>query len=402
MTTFTYKAKKNTAETVSGEISANSQDEAIDLINQLGLLPVSVKPSTAAISSSKGVKPKRISGKQLFVFFNQIAKLLKSGISLIRALIIVAEQTQNTYLKSIITQISSGIKNGRSFSDCLADFPNVFSMLFVTMVQAGEESGNLEKMLLEIAIYQKKQDELFGKVKNAMVYPLFMFGVGIVTVYFILTFVLPKMSGLFENAGENLPLPTEILLYISAFLSKGWIFILIGGLCLFVASKRWSQTVPGQLSFSRISLSFPFFGDLILKTELTRFSRTLQMLLKSGVGITQALKVATPVLKNIILKAEFEICRKDLMAGGSLGNSLQKSKNIPLLMGHLISVGEESGSLNDVLIDISEGFEQETNEKIKMMTTLIEPIMILIIGSVIGFIVFAMLLPIFQMDVMSQ
>ncbi len=402
MTTFTYKAKKNTAETVSGEISANSQDEAIDLINQLGLLPVSVKPLVSVSSPRQNAKPKRISGKQLYRFFKQTSKLLKSGISLVRALVIIAEQTQNTYLKSIIIQISSGIKNGRSFSDCLSDFPSAFSTLAVTMVQAGEESGNLEKMLLEIATYQQKQDELFGKVKNAMVYPLFMFGVGIVTVYFILTFVLPKMSGLFENAGESLPLPTEILLYTSAFLVKGWIFILIGGICFFVVFKRWSQSAFGQLSLSRMSLRFPFFGDLLLKAELTRFSRTLQMLLKSGVGITQALKVATPVLNNIILKTEFDLCRKELMAGGSLGDSLRKSKNIPILMGHLISVGEESGNLNDVLIDLSDGFEQEADEKIKMMTTLIEPIMILLIGSVIGFIVFAMLLPIFQMDVMSQ
>lgn len=401
MTTFVYRAKKNTAETVTGHITAQNQDEAIDLINQLGLLPVSVEEQKTREGLSDGGIVRRIRVKDLYFFSRQLANLLKSGVTLLRALKIMGEQSQNLYLQKIITVVESGVKNGRTFSDCLAQHPRVFSPLYITMVKAGEESGNLQEMLLSIANYQRKQVEILSKVRSALAYPLFMAGAGVATILFIFMFVLPRMSGLFENIG-SLPLPTAILLNLSHGFQKAWYLIIFLFLLIVFFSQKWLKTTNGRSAMSRFILRMPAIGEIILRMELARFCRTLVLLLKSGVNITKALEISIPLLSNDLIKEDLSQCKEDLLAGGSLGVSLQESRQIPQMMGHLIAVGEESGSLNEVLSEIAEEYEQDTDEKIKTMTSLFEPMMILAVGLIVGFLVFAMLLPIFQMDVLSK
>ena len=404
MATYVYKAKKDTAETVTGQIQANSQEEAVDLINQLGFLPVSVVPAeeVASSQSSSSRFPRRIKTKELYVFSRQLANLLRSGVSILRSLNIISEQTENKYFRSVILQIAQEVKNGKSFSNSLRVYPKIFSSLYVTLVHAGEESGRLQEMLLNIAIYQKKQAEIISKVRTAMAYPILMAVVGVITVYFVLTFVLPKMAGLFDSIGEALPLPTVILMKVSGILSQWWLPVLLGLGGLFVLLRLWALSASGRAALSKIVLHLPLFGHVILRTELSRFSRTLVLLLEGGVSIVKALDISIPILSNDIIKAHLTRCKTTLTAGGSFGESMRKSNEIPAMMGHLISVGEESGNLAEVLAEIADTYEQETNEQIKVMTTLLEPLMILVIGLVIGFIVFAMLLPIFQVDVLSR
>jgi len=403
MTTYIYKAKKSTAETVTGKISAHSQDEAIDLINQLGFSPVSVVEESereGAKSIDVG-KPRKIKIKELHVFSRQLANLLKSGVSLLRALGIIEEQTQNPYFKKVISQVAWDIKNGKSFSDSLAVYPHIFSSLFITMVNAGEESGNLYAMLVNISTYQRRQEEILSKVRTALAYPGLMAVMGVASVYFILTFVLPKMTSLFDSIGDAMPLPTVILLNVSEVLSKGGVWIIIGVLGIAYSISRWSQSKKGRVVMSRFLLSLPLFGEVILKTELARFCRTLVLLSKSGVSILKSLQISIPILSNELIKGHLMRCKDDLEGGGSFGESIKNSKEIPSMMGHLIAVGEESGNLEGVLEEIADSYEQETDETIKIMTTLLEPIMILVVGLVIGFIVFAMLLPIFQVDILA-
>ncbi len=402
-TTYVYKAKKNASETVTGKINARSEDEAIDLINQLGFLPVSIVPEAVTEKEQKAASTvKKIKIKELYIFSRQLANLLKSGLPLLRALGIIGKQTSHPYFKTVISTITDEVKNGKSFSASLEMFPHVFSSLFTTMVKAGEESGNLQQMLVNVSLHQKQQDEILTKVRHALAYPMLMGVVGVGTIYFILTFVLPKLSGLFSSLGESLPLPTIILLNVSTILSEGWIWFLIVGCAAVFFFKRWVQSESGRWAMSRFSLKIPLFGELMLKAELGRFTRTLVLLHKGGVSLINALQITIPILKNEVIKAQLIKCNEDLTSGGSFGESIQQFKEIPLMMGHLITVGEESGNLDEVLEDISETYEQEINEMIKVMTTLIEPIMILAIGAVIGLIVFAMLLPIFQIDILSQ
>ena len=397
MPTFAYKAKKSSAETVSGEISAQTKDEAIDLITQLGFLPVTVEAQTIQLA-----KPRKIKSKELYLFSRQLANLLKSGVPLLRALKIIGEQTRDLYFRQIIVLMADQVKNGCSFSEALNGHPQIFSPLYVTMVHAGEESGNLYEVLTSLSSYQQRQEEIRSKVQTALAYPCFMGAVGGLTVLFILIFVLPRMANLFSSLGSQLPLPTVILLSVSKMLSKGWIVLILIAVGIVLGFRRFRRSVRGQILMSQMLLHAPLFGELILKSELSRFTRTLAMLLKSGVSIVRGLQIAIPVVENDLLKSQLMRCKDSLIAGRTLTEGLRQATDMPSMMIHLLGVGEESGNLIEVLQEITDTYEQESNEKIRMLTTLIEPTMILGVGLIIGFMVFAMLLPIFQIDVLAK
>lgn len=401
MTTYVYKAKKPSAETVTGEIFASSQDEAIDLISNLGLVPVAVEPQ-AEKKKQISFASKRVRGKDIYLFSRQLSNLLKSGVGLLRSLTIIEEQTQNQNFKKVISKLIYSIKQGRSFSDALSDYPQVFAPIFITMIHAGEESGRLQEMLVNVSGYQQKQEELISRVRTALAYPALMMVVGIGTVYFILTFTLPKMMGLFENMNKQLPLPTKMLLGLSQFLRSEWMWILLALVLIGFGIQRFRQSPKGKMFFSRMVLKMPVYGPFLLKAQLARFSRTVVLLLKSGVSITKSLEVSIPLISNKIVRDELEQCKNNLIAGETFASGLRSSVHIPPMMSHLVSIGEESGSLTDVLAELANGFEQETEEQIKIFTTLFEPLMILFIGSIIGFIVFAMLLPVFQFDALAR
>ncbi len=402
MTTYEYVAKKDTAETVRGKINAQNEEEAINLINQLGFLPVSVVPEGKEEAAKAKYSSKKIRSKELYVFSRQLANLLKSGVSIIKALGLLSDQTDNAYFRSIIQDLEWNVKNGKSFSECLQAHPTIFSPLYVTLIQAGEESGNIQEMLLAVAEYKKRQDEILSRVRTALAYPILMAVLGAGTVYFVLTFVLPKMSGLFDSIGDKLPWPTQMLLDLSGFLSQYWYLFVVAVIAVALGLRHWRQLQSGHGALSGFLLKLPLFGDVILKTELARFGRTLVLLHRSGVPFLRALEISIPILSNDLIKKDLMICKEDLTSGGSFGQGIQKSGRIPSIMGHLISIGEESGNLDEVLEEIAETYEAESNETIKVMTTLLEPLMILSVGLVVGFIVFAMLLPIFQIDILAQ
>lgn len=400
MKTFVYKAKKKDAATVTGQIKAKDEDHAIDLIHQLGLTPVSLDMEETDVSSKEDTRFQNIKAKDLFIFTKQLANLLKSGVSILKALAIIEDQFQNTYFKKIIADISTSVKNGKSLSSTLEQYPDIFSILYIAMVKAGEESSNLDVMLRNVAIYQKKQAEIRSKIKNALLYPVFMALVGVATIYFILTYVLPKMSTLFSNI-EKLPRATTLLLSVSNFLSHNllWSILIIASIGLLFIN--WRKSAGGKVILSNFVINFPILGRLIQETELARFCRTLVLLLNSGVSIIKSLDIAIPILSNEVIKKELMVCKEALIAGGSFGQSLKDSKKIPSMMGHMITVGEETGNLHEVLSEIADSYESENDEMVKSFTTLLEPVMIVCVGAVIGFIVFAMLMPIFQMDVLS-
>lgn len=403
MPIFVYKAKKNSSDTVTGEISAQSEDEAIELLNQLGLLPVTIEMQTALqVSSTFHKKIKTVKLKERYLFSRQLANLLKSGLSLVRALAIVEEQTSNILLRQIIGQLIVDIKNGKSFSEALVSFERIFSPLYIIMVRAGEEGSNLQEMLLNIATYQKKQEDFWRRIRTALAYPIFMAIVGFLTVWYILTFVLPKMGGLFINLGNDLPVPTTVLLAVSGLMQNWWpvIFVVLGVIVL--AVRGFVRSTKGQRSCSRFELKIPVVGGMLLKADMARFSRTLILLSSSGLQLTKALPIAIPVLRNMVIRERLLECHEHLTTGGSFGQKMRQMTEFPSVIGHLFAIGEESGNLVEVMHEMADIFEQETDEAIKMATTLFEPLMILLVGGMIGGIVFAMLLPIFQMDMLMM
>ena len=402
MPAYVYKAKKESAETVMGKVDAENQDEAIELIHGLGLLPISVEESTSDGRLVREIKHTKVKSKETYIFSRQMASLTKSGVPLLQALEVISRQTKNKTFARTIEDIMFGVRNGRALSACMGDYPQIFSILYVSMVRAGEESGNLREMLVRMAEHQKKQEEMISKVRSATAYPAFMLLIGISTVVFILTFVMPKISVMFKDLGQSLPWPTQVVLNISSVIRTTGVWGFCAVLFLGVLINRWVQTQRGRVAVSRAVLVIPFIRTFFLRMDLARFCRTLSLLLQSGLPILRAIEVAVPTLDNSFVKRDILLCVQGLTAGDSLGTCLKRSRIIPDMVSQLIAVGEESGSLVESLTDVAESYEQEINESTKVMTTHLEPIMILSIGVVVGFIVFAMLLPIFQMDLMAR
>ncbi|MFH1360031.1 MAG: type II secretion system F family protein [Candidatus Omnitrophota bacterium] len=402
MPTYRYKAKKGATETVAGTLEARHQEEAIDIVHRLGLIPISVEECSKTSARKSFGRPQRVRPREIYLFSRQLANLLKAGIPLLRALSLLANQTHNVYFQGVIQSVVSRVKDGENFSQCLAIYPNIFSGLYIAMIRAGEEGGNLREMLLRISEYLQKQEEISGKVRAAIAYPAFMAIVGCATVIFILTFVMPRLTNIFASMQQQLPLATQILINLSNLIRRGWPVISVVLIVGLVSVSRWAKSKSGRVLLSRLKLRLPLLGDIISKSEIVRFSRTLELLIKSGVPLVRALTISIPTLNNGFIQEGLLPCREDLEKGLSLGESLRKTDLFPVLVCDMIKIGEESGSLEESLGDVADSYEQEANEKIRTVTALLEPVMILIVGSVVGFMVIAMLLPIFQMDILAQ
>ena len=415
-----YRAKKKTGETVEGKIEAASKDEAIEKLSLAGYLPVSideavqaVNPSAPKVNSEVGhpVESKtqvalpaggRIKSRQITVFSRQLASLLKSGVPILSAINIIFEQTENLYLKSVLKNICSAVKDGSTFSAALSNYPRAFSSLYVALVRSGEESGTLPAALLRIADYRAKQEEMLSRIRMSLAYPALMAVVGAGTIVFMLTFVMPRLTGIFANLGERLPIPTRILISLSQGLRHWWFPIVLVIVAIVFFIRKQIKTEAGKLAYSLFCLHLPVFGKLILKAELARFSRTLELLLKNGISILRAIDVAIPVLENEVIKKQLRQSYKELEQGGFFGKSLKDSKIFPSFMSNLISIGEESGRLDEALAEIADSYEHDTDEAMKVTSSLIEPLMILFMGLIVGFMVVAMLLPIFEINVIAK
>ncbi len=406
MPRFYYRAKKGPSEIVDGTIEASNKDEAVEKINSLGYLPISVEDEASRKTAGKQeaspavsfLRGGRIRSKDVTVFSRQLASLTKSGVPILRSLNIIAEQAESPAFRDVLAKISSDVKEGKSFSQSLESWGSVFSPFYVAMVRSGENSGTLQESLLRIASYRSKQEEMLSKVRTAMAYPILMALVGVGAVVFMFTFVMPKLVGIFASMGQELPVATKIVIAISVFLRQKW-FYLVGALAvLYIAFVKSSRIKAGKRAMSALALHIPVFNRFYLYNEFSRFARTLEILIKSGIPILRAIDVSIPILSNEIIKQELKRSALELEQGAAFGKSLKKSKVFPSFMISLITVGEESGKLDEALSEIAEVYERDCDEAIKVMTSLLEPMMILVMGLIVGFIVMAMLLPIFEIN----
>lgn len=412
MPTFKYRAKESSGTTVEGLIEAQSDEEAIDKINSLGYLPMKIEqtlskgvkseaPST--LVSTSGRSSAKIRNRDITSFSQQMASLLRAGVPLLRALLIIAEPSENNHFKNLLHSIHSQINQGATFSSALAKYPKLFPPLYLALISAGESSGNLDQVLVKITAHRQKQEEILSKIRSALTYPILMALTGIGTIVFMLTFVMPRLLGIFSNLGGDLPLPTQILIQFSNALRQAWVWGFVGVVAIAFLILSRSKTTKAQKRFlSLIKLKTPLIGSFTLKSEIAQFSRTLELLLKSGIPIIKAIELASPVVSNDILKNEFVRCLQDLKEGASLGKSLKKGKWFPSFMTNLILIGEESGKLDEGLVEVAAFYERETDEALRGLTTLLEPLMILVMGLIVGFIVIAMLLPMFELNMMVK
>ena len=405
MAQFAYEAKKSPQDVIKGVLIADNKAAAVQKIAQMGYFLISLNEQGSSAQGVQTAGPAvfgRVALKDISNFTRQLSDLLESGITIVKTLDILYKQTPNKKLKSVIMDIRDFCVGGSPLSDALARHPKIFSNLYVSMVRSGETGGALEKILRRLSEFNEKQLEIQTKVRTAMAYPILMSVVGLATVAILMTFVIPKMMVMFSDLGQALPLPTQILLTISMIVRNYWWVLAIA---LFFAGTFLTKvyaTPEGRLSIDDMKLKVPIFGDLEMKVEIARFARTLATLLENGVPILEALNVTSETIDNAVIKKEVEGAYDAVREGSSLANGFFDSKVIPSSVVNMISIGEEAGHLERSLFKVAQSYDRESDEVIKIMMSLLEPILILTLGIVVGFIVISMLLPIFEINFMMQ
>lgn len=399
MPTFIYSAKSEPGKTVQGSVEASTRQEAIAKLVTLGYFPLSVDPEKIVAGRHIFFAFKRaISAKEIAFLTRQMATLLESGVNVFSSLQILLGQTSNKALEAVLQEIMKSIKDGKPLSESFHMFPQYFSPFYTALLHAGEVGGNLDKTLGRLAGFLEREEDVRGSMRAALVYPFFILLVSIATIAVLLGVVIPRLSSLFEDMGQLLPLPTKLLLGFSRHAaSSGWIYGLALGLAL-LSLKRFFSTERGRHCRDTWQLKLPGLGPMILKSELSRLLRTLSLLLGSGIPIVSALNVSMETVQNRLLQAALRKIRDDIAGGLSFSKALKASSFFPGLVVNIVAVGEEAGTLEKVLSRIAEEYERDADAALKTFVHLLEPCVILVMGLLVGFIVLSMLLPIFQIN----
>ncbi len=398
MPVFIYKARDSTGRAVQGKMEAPNKTELIDKLHKMGYMPTKVSETKSGMEIVTILdKLKRIKSGDMLMFYVQFSNMINSGITILMSLSTLARQIENKVLRETVGEVARQIEGGSTFSEALAFHPRIFSRLFVNMVKAGEASGNLDAVLMRYAVFFEHQEDIKEKVKGALFYPVILLTFGIIVMLFIVTFVIPQFAQIYMKAGVRLPIPTLIVYKIGLFIKGFWylIFMLVVAIVLLI--KLYSGTDKGSLFIDTMKLRLPIVGDLYRKVAISRFTRTLGTLLGSGVPILQSLDITKEVAGNRILAQIIADTRRYVEKGGHLAEPLKVSNEFPPDVVQMISVGEESGNLDGMLNKIADFYDMTVNYAIKKLTTVIEPIFLLILGCMVGVIMASMLMPIFDM-----
>ncbi len=402
MPRYTYIAKTQPYKTIEGELEAETEQEAVNKLTNMGYFPVSVRLEDLSFDKQGIFRLPKVYNKDIVMFTRQLSGLLDSGVNIINSLNIISRQAGNKYLKSVLVGIIGKIRDGRPLSDSLTDYPRLFSGLYSAMIRTGEASGNLNEVLKRLADFLEKEEEFKNSVWAALTYPIFVFIVGVLTVLALLVFVIPRLVTMFEDMGQVLPLPTRILIGVSDFFRAYGIVVIVSVFVFIFILRRLYQSPQGRLSLDRFKLKAALIGQIILKTEISRMMRTLSLLLSSGVPITPSLEISASVIGNQVLKSEIQKFKDKIASGASLSSSFKDSKLFPELVNNIISIGEETGSVDKSLSRIADEYERDVDRALKILTQLLEPVIILTMGLIVGFIVLSMLLPIFQINLIVR
>ena len=405
MKKFRYRAKKGPKETVEGVLVAENRDEVINQINDMGLFPIEIDEERLAEKAAKDLlklPARAVGNRERTVFYGQLSRLIKSGVPILRSLNIIREQTSNERFREVINQVQRGVKEGGSLSASLGSYPKIFLPFEVAMIQTGESVGKLGESLARLVDYLEEQEALRSKVRTAVAYPIFMTAMGAITVFVMVTFVVPKFSQFFSDLGQELPIATRLLIRVSHVSNKAWPWgaAILGALLLWM--KNMSRTPTEKRVLDRFVLGIPKIGQLVMKLETARFARALELLIGSGMQILNAVRIAIPVIGNEALKGELEKCSRKLEEGGFLSDGLRQSKLFPAFVCHLVSIGEESGKLDEAFREIAAWYEKDTTQTIQIFTNLLEPAIIVGVGFVLGLIIVAVLMPVFSINSMVQ
>ncbi len=398
MPEFTYDALMPTGQRNSGTLTAGSEREAMAMLDSRGLFPVSITPVKSAAAASYGWG-RKIRGRYMATFYSQLADLLRSGVPLLRSLDILERQSSQPMLSEIIREVRAKVADGQGLAEAMAQHPRAFDELAVSMVRAGQEGGFLEDVLKRIADFTESQEDLKSKVVGALAYPVFLALVGFAILTALVIFVVPQFESVFVKLDEKgeLPALTSLLLTVSYGLQRHWWWQL-GLLAMAVfLYRRWSATENGRLLVDGWRLRLPGVGNIYLSYALSRFTRLLGTMLRNGIPILTALRIAKDSTGNKVLTQAIEKSAENIKSGDRLATPLAACKFFPRDVVEMIAVGEESNSLETVLVDVADGLEKRTGRQLDLFVRMLEPVMLLMMAGITLLVVLALLLPVFKM-----
>ncbi len=403
MAKFQYTARDKAGRVVTGSLEGPDEKSVVGSLRKQELIILSVRLDKQKEKMSLRA---RMGGKiklgELVLFSRQLATMIDSGIPLVQGLDILSEQVENKQFKAIVMEVKKDVITGTSFYEALAKHPKAFSLLFVNMVKAGEASGALDDIMDRLASYLEKTDSLIRKVRSAMVYPIVVSAMAVIITLILMIKVVPVFKSIFQDFGGALPVPTQILIGISDFLVHNffiWVGALVGALLLI---RRFLKTEKGALWFDQFKLTMPIFGVIMRKVAVSKFTRTLSTLVKSGVPILTSLEIVGKTADNKIIENAVTMVRASIREGENITDPLAKSKVFPPLVVRMIAVGEQTGQLEKMLTKIADFYDDQVDAAVSGITSLIEPLVIAFLGVVIGSIVICMFLPIFKLSSLVQ
>jgi len=395
MPLYEYTAKNSSGQIMKGQLDAPSKDDVVNHIRKNRMILVSVREAPKSINLSFGGK--RITTRDTVIFTRQFATMINAGLPLVQSLNILAQQTENKALKDVTRTVVYDVEAGNTLADALSKHPKAFSDLYVNMVAAGEAGGILDTILLRLAVFLEKNDALIRKVKGAMVYPGVILTVAGAAIAILLIFVIPTFQSMFASVGMELPLPTRIVIGASDVLLGYW-WAAIGVLiALTFALRAYYRTDGGKLRIDQLLLSSPVLGDMLRKSAVSRFTRTLGTLISSGVSILDGLEITAKTAGNQVIHNAVMESRQSIAGGETIAGPLEKSKVFPPMVISMIAVGEQTGGLDEMLAKIADFYDEEVDVAVSALLSLMEPVMIVVLGVIVGGMVVAMYLPIFDM-----
>ncbi len=398
MAIFEYKAIDETGKAVTGTMEASSSAAVSEFLDKQNYMPLKIdEKKDSGLNKTIFNFGKKIRQEDLISFTKQLVTLIKAGVPIISSLEALSEQTDSAILKETIEKIKDDLQAGNNFSNALAKYPDVFDDLYVNSVRAGETGGVLDQVLLRIGNLMTYEGEIKSKVKGAIRYPIIV--VTFITIAFtiLMTFVVPKFADIFSSAGAELPLPTKILMGISSVLKNYWYFIFGGLGGFFILSYYYVKTEKGRLNWDKLILKIPVFGNLFLKTAMSRFAHMFETLNKSGLPILQTMDIVSKTLGNVYIGNELERVGQGIEKGKGISKPLSESGLFPPLVIRMIAVGEQSGSLDEMLKNVSEHYDSEVNYLIENLVTMIEPILTVTIGAMVLLLALGIFLPMWNM-----
>ena len=398
MSTFTYKARDEAGQAVKGVMEAESQEQLAQKLRRMGYMPTQILAAQSSFAFEDfGKRFERIGAVEMIMFNLQLANMIDSGLMILTSLRAIQEQCENKKLKQILSQVERSVEAGATFSESLAQHNTVFPKLFVSMVKAGETTGHLPTVLNRFASYAEQREDLRQKILSACFYPMILLIAGIAVICFIVTFVVPRFVDIFQKTGIPLPMPTQIIYSLGLGIKHFWYLILVAILGLVAFVKYYRQSERGKYQFDQMILKIPVIGTVARKVIVSRFCRTLATLVDSGVPLLQGLQVLKEVVGNEVFARLVQNVHDSVQGGDKISQTLKVSQEFPPDVIQMIISGEETGQLGKMLNKAADFYDTAIEYSIKKLTTLIEPVFLIVMGGMVGFIMASMLLPIFDM-----